>query len=89
VGLPDSGGRLGPEFERVPRRRIGLGAIALSSAAFGLLHQRPVAAALAGACYAFIYKKRGRLADAIVAHATTNAALLLAAWLTGAWDLWK
>jgi exosortase E/protease (VPEID-CTERM system) len=79
----------GPEFQEVPPSAIGLRGIVLSSAAFGLLHQRPVAAALTGVCYALIYKKRGRLVDAIVAHAATNAALVLLAWLTGAWDLWK
>jgi membrane protease YdiL (CAAX protease family) len=38
--------------------------------------------------YTWIFRRRGRLADAVVAHAVTNAALVVIAALTGAWDLW-
>lgn len=60
----------------------------LSSVAFGLLHQRWMAATLAGMVYAAALRLRGNLADAVAAHAVTN--LLLALWVlaTGHWALW-
>jgi exosortase E/protease (VPEID-CTERM system) len=77
------------DFEQVSPARLPASGILVSSLAFGLLHRRPVAGVLAGLCYAWIYRRRGELADAVVAHAVTNAALVLVAALTGAWDLWR
>ena len=75
-------------FDELAPSRISIAAVVVSSVAFGLLHQRPVVSTLAGACYALLFRRRGRLADAVVAHAVTNAALVVVAALTGAWDLW-
>ena len=62
----------------------------VSSAAFGALHgQLWPAGAVAGLVYALALKGRGRLGDAIVAHATTNALLACCASLTGNWSLWS
>jgi membrane protease YdiL (CAAX protease family) len=52
------------------------------------MHQRMVAGALAGLCYALVYRRRGRLTDAVIAHAATNAALVVVAAVTGRYDLW-
>ena len=43
---------------------------------------------LRGFAYGVVVRRRGALADAVVAHATTNA--LLAVWVpwTGNWSLW-
>jgi exosortase E/protease (VPEID-CTERM system) len=76
------------DFERLSPRRMTLLGIVGSALAFGLLHRRPVAGTLAGLCYAVVYRQRGKLADAIVAHATTNAVLLVVAWALQWWDLW-
>jgi exosortase E/protease (VPEID-CTERM system) len=70
-------------FEAIAPREISLAGIVASAAAFGVLHSRPVAGLVAGLVYALVYRARGRLADAVVAHAVTNAALLVAAWATG------
>lgn len=68
-------------FEAVPGRALTPLAIGVSSLAFGLLHARAVAGILAGVAYALTYRARGRLADAALAHATTNALLLaVAVW---------
>ena len=64
-------------------RRASPGAVA-----FGLLHHRPLAGIAAGLAYGMIYRRRGAIADAALAHAATNAALVLVAALTGRWDLW-
>jgi membrane protease YdiL (CAAX protease family) len=54
-----------------------------------MLHGRLwIAGALAGLIYAFALLRRGRIGDAVAAHATTNA--LLAAWVLcfNQWHLW-
>jgi len=75
-------------FDELAPWRISIAAVVVSSVAFGLLHQRPVVGTLAGASYALLYRRRGRLADSVVAHSVTNAALVVVAALTGSWDLW-
>jgi exosortase E/protease (VPEID-CTERM system) len=76
------------DFERVPLDRFLWLPFLASSLAFGLMHQRVLAATLAGMVYALVAYRRGRLGDAVLAHATTNA--LLAGWvlLTGSWSVW-
>jgi len=76
------------EFDTLVPERITIPAVLGSALAFGLLHRRPVAGTLAGIAYALIYRRRGKLADAVVAHATTNAVLLAVAAALGWWDLW-
>ena len=61
----------------------------ISSVVFGALHgERWLAGTLAGIVYALVLVRRGRMGEAVIAHATTNA--LLAAWVlsTGQWQLW-
>ena len=77
------------DFESLDPRRYTIVSVLISSLAFGLLHgDRWLAGTLTGFLYAFVYLKRGRIGDAVAAHATTNA--LLAAWvLIGSrWYLW-
>jgi len=77
------------DFQALSPRRYTYVAILVSSVAFGLLHgERWLAGTLAGLAYAAAYLRRGRIGDAVAAHATTNA--LLAAWvlLGGKWQLW-
>lgn len=62
----------------------GLLAVAFAAALFGLLHDRWLAGALAGAAFGLVALRRGRLADAIAAHAAANATL--AAWAVAAGD---
>lgn len=49
-----------------------------SSILFGLLHVNWLAGTLLGLLYALAYYRRGRVMDAILAHATTNALMSLA-----------
>jgi CAAX prenyl protease-like protein len=61
----------------------------ISSVAFGLMHgDRWIAGTAAGLLYAAALLWRGRIGDAVLAHATTNA--LLAAWVLfgGHWQFW-
>ena len=76
-------------FEEVSFQRFTWLALLGSSLIFGVLHgRRWLAGTLAGAIYALVSLRRGRLTDAMVAHGVTNA--LLAGWVLVChrWDLW-
>lgn len=53
-------------------------ALGVSSLAFGVLHDRWLAATLAGLAYGLLMQKTGRLQDAIAAHMVSNAVLFVA-----------
>jgi len=56
---------------------------------FGVLHGRLwFAGILAGLLYSFAVIRRGRIGEAVAAHATTNALLTAYVLLYGAWHLW-
>ncbi len=63
-------------------------ALVVSSVVFGLLHGAWLAGAIAGLAYGLIRYHRGRVADAVVAHAVTNALLSAYVLATGHWSLW-
>jgi CAAX prenyl protease-like protein len=79
---------LAADFTAVPQERFGRLSLIATALTFGALHASWLAGTFAGLAYALAVYRRGRLADAIAAHATTNA--LLAAWVVGyqRWDLW-
>jgi exosortase E/protease (VPEID-CTERM system) len=77
-----------PEFERVPPRAWTWSAVLLSSLAFGAVHAHWILGTLAGLAFAMVLLRRGRLADAILAHALTNAGIAVAVLGFGRWDLW-
>jgi CAAX prenyl protease-like protein len=60
-----------------------------SSVAFGIMHQRWLAAALAGAMYTLLLYRRGNLWDAVQAHGITNLCLGIYAIYFGQWSLWS
>ena len=86
--LPDPA----PDRRRVHRRRLRAGSpgslSSISSALFGALHGRWLAGTLAGLLYALALYRRRELADAVVAHATTNALIAANVLATGSWSLW-
>jgi exosortase E/protease (VPEID-CTERM system) len=68
---------------------ISWAALGISSLAFGLLHPgRWIAGSLAGLLFGLAYYQRGRLMDAVVAHATTNAIIAAHVILMSRWSLW-
>ena len=77
-----------PEFERAPPRAATWSAVLLSSLAFGALHDHWVLGTLGGLVFALAWIRRGRLADAILAHALANAGIAVAVLGFGRWDLW-
>jgi len=77
------------DFDRVSFLHLSLLAIGLSSVAFGVMHgQHWLVGIVAGLAFSLILRHRGRMGDAVVAHAVSN--LLLAAWVLarGDWGLW-
>lgn len=74
--------------EDAPPRHWTWLAVILSSAAFGALHQRWLVGTVAGLAFAAARLHRGRLGDAVLAHALCNAGIAAAVLLGGRWDLW-
>jgi exosortase E/protease (VPEID-CTERM system) len=75
--------------ESVSLGSLSLVAVLASSLAFGILHGRMwLAGTLAGVVFALVAKMRGRLSEAVAAHATSN--LLIALWVIarGNYSLW-
>lgn len=77
------------DFESLDPRAFTYAAVLLSSAAFGLLHgDRWLAGTIAGIFYAAAFLWRGRIGDAVAAHAVTNALIAAVALFGGGWYLW-
>jgi exosortase E/protease (VPEID-CTERM system) len=77
------------DFRSVPPGGMTWVSLAASSAAFGALHGRWLAGTLAGVCYALALHRRGKLGDAVLAHATTNALIAAVVLATRNWSLWS
>jgi exosortase E/protease (VPEID-CTERM system) len=86
---------LGREFDQISFSSLTVVSIGLSSVVFGLEHmknlmdwQHLILGTLAGVAFAAAIRWRGRMGDAVVAHAVSN--LLLAVWVLGMgdWSQW-
>lgn len=75
-------------FETVSLEKFAPLAWVISSIAFGALHASLVAGTIAGLLFALVAAHRGRLSDAIVAHAVANAGIAIAVLFGGHWWLW-
>ena len=76
------------DFTAVSPRHFTASSFLISSVVFGMLHGRWLAGILAGMVYALAQYRRGQLADAIVAHATTNGLLAAYVVIFGHWVFW-
>jgi len=76
------------DFLAVPLARFLPGSFVITSAFFGMAHHQWLAGILCGFTYQAIVIWKGRLGDAMTAHAITN--LLLGIWIVwrGAWHFW-
>ncbi len=75
------------DFLSIPLSRFNISAFLWMVFLFTLEHDRPLAAAVAGAAYGFAAIRFG-LASAIVAHVTTNLLLALYVIHQNAWAFW-
>jgi exosortase E/protease (VPEID-CTERM system) len=77
------------DVESVPMARLSLLAVLVSSLAFGAMHGKLwVAGAAAGLVFAVVAKMRGRLGEAVAAHATANLAIAIWVLARGDYSLW-
>jgi exosortase E/protease (VPEID-CTERM system) len=76
------------DFTAVAYRAVTPLAVIVSALAFGVLHERFVAGAVAGLIYGALVQRTGRLADAVIAHVVTNALIAVVAVAAGRLDLW-
>jgi exosortase E/protease (VPEID-CTERM system) len=76
------------DFESISPGSFAWPAFLISSVLFGALHGRWVAGTLAGLLFALVYYRRGRIGEAVFAHAVANA--LIAFWVLARdeWSLW-
>jgi exosortase E/protease (VPEID-CTERM system) len=75
------------DFDKL-RPRFTWFSFLLSSFLFGVLHGRWLAGTVAGMFYAWAMHRRGRVGDAIIAHATTNALIAADVLILGNWNYW-
>jgi exosortase E/protease (VPEID-CTERM system) len=77
------------EFDRLAPARFTIWALAASSVLFGAMHGgRWLAGTAAGLLYALAYMRKGRLADAVIAHVVTNGLIAASVLGLGWWKLW-
>jgi exosortase E/protease (VPEID-CTERM system) len=77
------------EFDELPLRRVTLLALMVSSLAFGLLHgSRWMAGTAAGGLYGLVAIRKGRMGEAVIAHAVTNAMLAAYVVIFDRWQFW-
>ncbi len=80
---------ISPDFESVPFTTFTWLGLSISSLAFGLLHGNLwFAGILAGLLYGWAFLRRGRIGEAVIAHATTNALLSAYVLIFHHWRLW-
>lgn len=72
---------------RLTPAQVHIIALVVSSLAFGVLHERYVAGALAGAVYAALIYRTNRMSDPIAAHMTSNGAIVIWSIAAGQWTL--
>lgn len=77
-----------PDFQKLPIGFFGWTPFLVTSAVFGVAHFEWLAGVLCGLAYQSLVIWKGRLGDAITAHATTN--FLLGIWVNvaGMWFFW-
>jgi len=80
---------ISPDFDSVSLSRFSWFALLASSAAFGFLHSGYwIAGSIAGILFGLAVIRRGRIGDAVAAHATANAMLAVYVLTYHQWHLW-
>jgi CAAX prenyl protease-like protein len=77
-----------PDFEKVSLKKFHWGALLITSTIFAVEHNQWLSGFICGLAYQWLVIRKGRLGDAMTAHAITN--FLLALWVVGrgAWQFW-
>lgn len=77
-----------PQFEQVPVGSFTVAAFVISAVLFGLEHNLWLAGIMAGLAYNYLLYRTKSIAQCILAHSVTNAALGLYVTITGSWHFW-
>lgn len=77
------------DFESVHLQHVSAFAIVASAGLFALLSGHLIAGFLSGLAFGLLARRTGRVADAIVAHASSNIAFAGYALMTHSWWLWS
>jgi len=77
------------DFEKLSSLRFTWLSFLSSSILFGALHGRWLAGSVAGMFYAWALYRRGKVGDAIIAHAITNVLIAATVFIFGKWNLWN
>jgi CAAX prenyl protease-like protein len=77
------------DFDQISMVRFTWFSFLVSSVLYGAMHGRWLAGTVAGMFYAWAMYRRGRVGDAIIAHATTNALIAADVVIFGNWYLWN
>jgi CAAX prenyl protease-like protein len=77
-----------PDFESVPLNAFRAGPFLIIAAVFGLAHREWLAGILCGLAYHALILRKGRLGEAMTAHAITNGLLGIYVVWRGAWQFW-
>jgi CAAX prenyl protease-like protein len=77
------------DFESVPYRSVGWLALIATSIAFGLAHGALWLPGIAsGLAFGLLLIRRGRMGEAVAAHATANLLISVVVLGSGQWQLW-
>jgi exosortase E/protease (VPEID-CTERM system) len=77
------------DFESVPFHAVRWPALVGTAIVFGVAHGALwLPGIVAGLAYGLLVVRRGRLGEAVAAHAVTNALITVTALLWGQWQLW-
>jgi exosortase E/protease (VPEID-CTERM system) len=77
------------DFAALPFKEVPWWAIALSAAVFGVAHGSFwIPGTIAGAVYAVVVVRTGKIGESVAAHATTNSLIAMQVLLFGHWQLW-
>jgi uncharacterized protein len=76
------------DVDRLAPQSIAWKAVFVSSVAFGLAHSEVLAGVVAGIVFCWLYKRRGDIREAIVAHAVANALLFAYVIKFSAFEFW-
>lgn len=79
---------INPKFDEVPLNRFHPVSFVITSVVFGMVHREWLAGILCGLAYQWLVIRKGRLGDAMTAHAITNFGLGLWIVYKGAWHFW-
>jgi CAAX prenyl protease-like protein len=77
------------DIESLPYRSVSLTALLVSALVFGLSHGAFwLPGIFAGIAYGLLLRRTGRMGEAVIAHAVSNALIVICVLAYNMWQLW-